>query len=111
MTRYLQNWIQSILISKSDFLGQALHHPDNIVSVFGMISDFMISLKNIFNSIQYISRYKRPTNMYHTSIKWELSHDHAGTFKFDLRLLLFELRRFKQVSLISWQSLCILSSL
>ena len=43
--------------------------------------------------------------MYHTSIKWELSHDHAGTFKFDLRLLLFELRRFKQVSLISWQSL------
>ena len=33
MTRYLQNWIQSILISKSDFLGQALHHPDNIVTV------------------------------------------------------------------------------
>ena len=33
MTRYLQNWIQSILISKSDFLGQDLHHHDNIVSV------------------------------------------------------------------------------
>ena len=33
MTRYLQNWIQSILISKSDFLVQDLHHPDNIVSV------------------------------------------------------------------------------
>ena len=33
MPRHLQNWIQSILIGKSDFLGQGPHHPNNIVSV------------------------------------------------------------------------------
>ena len=40
MTRHLQNWIQSILIGKSDFLGQGPHHPNNIVSVvFGIFKN------------------------------------------------------------------------
>ena len=52
MTRYLQNWIQSILISKSDFLRQAL---SVVLGASLQCQALVISLKIIFlfNSIYF----------------------------------------------------------